>query len=102
LETEAFYKTLEKKLLVKYQVPQSRKVVISSLKEFRAIMREIQLVPNFMSEYKLKEAYVFYGKEKLATDDFVKLCYTAFGANTSMQDLFSYAEFKDGEKEVFE
>ena len=61
-------------------------------------MRDLQLVPNFMSEYKVAQGFQFYEKSKLTTDDFIKICYTVFAANTSIADIFAYSELSEEEK----
>ena len=61
-------------------------------------MRDLQLVPNFMSEYKVAQGFHFYEKNRLSSDDFIKICYTVFAANTNIADIFAYSEVSEQEK----
>lgn len=57
LENEQFMKLVQKKILSKFQNPQTKIIWLKDLKDFRIVMRDLQLVPNFMSEYKVAQAF---------------------------------------------
>jgi hypothetical protein len=55
-----------------------------------------------MSEYKVAQGFQFYDKSKLTTDDFIKVCFTVFAANTTVVDIFAYSEVSEQEKLALE
>ena len=57
LENEQFMKLVQKKILSKFQNPQTKIIWLKDLKDFRNVMRDLQLVPNFMSVYKVAQAF---------------------------------------------
>ena len=87
---------------MKYSQPQLKEIQIRGLKDFRSAMRELQLVPNFMSEYKVAQAYQFFGEQVLGVEDFIKICYTALASNSTINDIFTHLDLSQHEKNVLE
>ena len=74
---------------------------ICNLKDFKSVMRDTCVVPNFTSEYKAQNVHKFYSdklpKNKhgiLDTEDFVKATFVLFANSISIVDLKTYGHLE--------
>ena len=82
---------------------------ISSLRDFKSVMRDISLVPNFTSEYRAQNVHKFMLEKiprgqrgVLDSEDFIKSIYVLLANSLTVHDLKTYGHIDKSDQKFFE
>ena len=69
---------------------QNRQYKLKDLKDYKSLLKDIALIPNFSSEYKVSQIHKFMNQEVLNTEKTLESIYVLLAISVVPQDLYLY------------